>query len=188
MSSVKRPIPAVTQLLRASESGNQEARGQLLSAVYEELRTLARRILNGDRARYMVSPTELVHGAALKLFAQEDVSARDRAHFLAYSANVMRQVLIDQVRRERAAKRDAPKVTLFSQIAELPQSDVDVEVLHDALNRLAVVSAEHARLVELRYFSGLTVEEIAALDDTSPATVKRNWRAARAWLQDALSS
>ena len=181
-----RPAPAVTELLRLAEGGSRDARDRLLSAVYEELRVLARRILSGDRARHMISPTELVHGAALKLFAQQDVSARDRAHFLAYSANIMRQVLIDQVRRERSAKRDAPKVTLYSQIAELPQSDVDLEVLHDALTRLAAVSEEHARLVELRYFSGMTVEEIATLDGTSPATVKRSWRAARAWLHNEL--
>jgi RNA polymerase sigma factor (TIGR02999 family) len=100
----------------------------------------------------------------------------------------MRQVLIDHVRKERSAKRDAPKVTLHSQIAELPQSEVDVEMLHEALTRLAQVSEEHARLVELRYFSGLTIEEIAALDGTSPATVKRSWRAARAWLLNELSA
>ena len=178
---------AVTELLRRSQAGDRGARDRLLAAVYQELRGLARRILSGDRARYLVSPTELVHGAALKLFAQADVSARDRAHFLAYSAHVMRQVLIDQVRRERAGKRDAPKVTLYSQIAELPSTDVDIEALHEALIKLSAVSEEHARLVELRYFSGLSIEEIAALDGTSPATVKRSWRAARAWLHDELT-
>jgi RNA polymerase sigma factor (TIGR02999 family) len=135
----------------------------------------------------MVSPTELVNGAALKLFAQDELSARDRRHFMSYAAQVMRQVLIDHVRHERSAKRDAPKVTLMSQIAEEPVSDVDVEALHDALVKLAEVSKEHARLVEMRYFGGMTVEEIAALDGTSPATVKRSWRAARAWLQHALN-
>jgi len=179
---------AVTELLRRSEAGDRQARERLLAAVYQELRGLARRILTGDRARYLVSPTELVHGAALKLFAQQEVAARDRAHFLAYSAHVMRQVLIDQVRRERSAKRAAPKVTLYSQIAELPTTDIDIEALHEALNKLATVSEEHARLVELRYFSGLTIEEIAALDGTSPATVKRSWRAARAWLHDELTN
>jgi RNA polymerase sigma factor (TIGR02999 family) len=187
MSDPPRTRPGVSELLRAVETGDRTARDRLLGEVYEELRSLARRILSGDRARYMVAPTELVNGAAIKLIAQEQLSARDRAHFLAYAAQVMRQVLIDQVRRERSAKRDAPKVTLMSQIAEEPQSDVDVEALHDALEKLAAVSPEHARLVELRYFGGLTVEQIATLDGSSPATVKRSWRAARAWLHDALA-
>jgi RNA polymerase sigma factor (TIGR02999 family) len=187
MPPAERPPPAVTQLLRSVEAGDAGARDKLISAVYEELRVLARRILAGDRARFVVAPTELVNGAAMKLFAQQDLAARDRVHFVSYAAQVMRQVLIDQVRRERSAKRGAPKVTLMSQIAEEPASDVDVEALHDALEKLAEVSKEHARLVELRYFGGLTVEEIAALDGVSPATVKRSWRVARAWLQDALT-
>jgi RNA polymerase sigma factor (TIGR02999 family) len=187
MTSQQEP-PAVTELLRAAEAGSHEARDRLFTAVYDELRGLARRMLTDDRARHLVSPTELVHGAALKLCAQRELSARDRTHFLAYSAHVMRQVLIDHVRRERASKRDAPKVTLHSQIPELPQSEVELETLHEALTRLSEVSKVHARLVELRYFSGLTVEQIAALDGTSPATVKRNWRAARAWLQNELSA
>ena len=179
--------PAITELLRAAETGDAAARDRLLSAVYEELRVLARRILAGDRARYTVAPTELVHGAALKLMAQDQLAARDRGHFLAYSAHVMRQVLIDHVRRERSSKRNAPKVTLISQIADEPRTDIDIEALHEVLANLAVVSPEHARLVELRYFGGLTVEEIAVLDGTSAATVKRSWRVARAWLQDALA-
>jgi RNA polymerase sigma factor (TIGR02999 family) len=182
----RKPRAGVTQLLQRVDAGDVKAREVLITAVYDELRGLARRLLAGDRARHMVQPTELVNGAAMKLLGQEQLSSRDRAHFMAYSANVMRQVLVDHVRRERAVKRDAPKVTLMSQIAEEPAGDVDVEALHDALEKLAAVSQEHARLVELRYFSGLTVEQIAELDGTSPATVKRSWRAARAWLQTAL--
>jgi RNA polymerase sigma factor (TIGR02999 family) len=183
----RKPRAGVTQLLQRVDAGDVKAREALITAVYDELRGLARRLLAGDRARHMVQPTELVNGAAMKLLGQEQLSSRDRAHFMAYSANVMRQVLVDHVRRERAAKRDAPKVTLISQIAEEPAADFDVETLHDALEKLAAVSREHARMVELRYFSGLTVEEIAELDGTSPATVKRSWRAARAWLQSALA-
>lgn len=176
----------VTQLLQAASAGSDEARNRLLTVTYEELRTLARRMLSGDRARFRVAPTELVNSAALKLFVQKDLSARDRAHFLSYAARVLRQVLIDQVRRERAVKRDAPRVTLYSQIADESGGEFDLEVLHEALERLASISTEHARLIELRYFSGLTVEEIAALDGVSPATVKRSWRAARAWLLNEL--
>lgn len=186
---VKEHLPSrVTELLQLAGTGDARARDRLLSTVYDELRILARRLLAGDRARYMVAPTELVNGAALKLLAQAGVSARDRAHFLAYAGQVMRQVLIDHVRHERSAKRDAPKVTLVSQIVEDAGTDVDVEALHEALERLAEVSPEHARLVELRYFGGLTVEEIAAMDGVSAATVKRSWRAARAWLHDSLTA
>ena len=188
MITGKRPAPAVTELLRAAEAGNAGARDELLTAVYAELRRVARRILSGDRARHMVSPTELVHGAALKLMVQEKLSARDRAHFVAYSAQVMHQVLLDHARREGSAKRDGgARVTLLSTLAEEPKEEMDFEALHGALERLAVVSPEHARLVELRYFGGMTIEEIAALDGTSTATVKRSWRAARAWLHDALA-
>jgi len=189
MASVKPPTPAVTELLRAVEGGSVAARDELIAAVYQEMRRLARRILVGDRARQMVAPTELVHGAALKLLGQEVVSARDRAHFLAYSGQVMRQVLMDHVRREGAAKRDGgTKVTLVSSIAEEPSSDVDVEALHEVLDRLAEVSPEHARLVEMRYFGGMTIEEIAEVQGSSTATVKRQWRVARTWLQDALQA
>ena len=103
---------AITELLQAAVGGDAHARGQLISAVYEEMRTLARRLLAGDRARHMLAPTELANGTALKLFAQADLSARDRAHFLSYAAHVMHQVLIDHVRHERSLKRGAPKVTL----------------------------------------------------------------------------
>jgi RNA polymerase sigma factor (TIGR02999 family) len=184
---IEKPKAGVTQLLQFAEAGDARAKEQLIGAVYQELRGLARRILSGDRARHMVAPTELVNGAAMKLLGQEQIGARDRSHFMAYSAQVMRQVLIDHVRHERAAKRDAPKVTLMSQIAGEPESDLDVESLHDALEKLAVVSKDLARLVEMRYFGGLTIEEIAELDGTSAATVKRSWRVARAWLQDALT-
>jgi len=178
----------VTQLLRAAEA-DPAAREQLVAAVYDELRRVARRILAHDRARFVVAPTELVHGAVLKLVAQQQISARDRSHLLAYCGQLMRQVLVDQIRRDGAAKRDGgTQVTLVSSIAESPRTAIDFEPLHEALDALAVVSPDAARLVERRYFAGLTVEEIAQLDGVSPATVKRQWRAARAWLQDRLGS
>ncbi|MFN7054223.1 ECF-type sigma factor [Hyphomonas sp.] len=164
-------------------------RDRLLGEVYDELRLLARKILAGDRARQHIAPTELVNGAAIKVMNQRQIPAQRRTHFFAYSAHIMRQVLIDEVRRERAAKRGGPKVTLITEIAESAAPDdsaVDVEVIHDALSRLAEVDPALARLVELRYFSGLTLEEIAELDNVSLSTIKRQWRVARAWLHDAL--
>ena len=179
--------PAVTELLQRAAGGDAGARDALLAAVYQELRRLARHLLAGDRMRAQLAPTELVHGAALKLMGQAQVSARDRAHFLAYAGQVMRQVLIDHVRREHAAKRDGGTlVTLISTLPDEPRGDVDVQALHEALERLEAAEPALARLVERRYFAGLTLEQIAELDGASLATVKRRWRAARAWLHDAL--
>jgi len=166
-------------------------RDRLLGEVYDELRILARKILSGDRARQHIAPTELVHGAAIKIIGQRSISARERTHFFAFSAHIMRQVLIDEVRRERAGKRGGPKVTLITEIADnaVPESGaIDIEAIHDALNRLTEADPALASLVEKRYFSGLTLEEIAEADDVSLSTVKRQWRVARAWLHDALKS
>lgn len=166
-------------------------RDRLLGEVYDELRVLARKILAGDRARQHIAPTELVHGAAIKIIGQRQISAKERTHFFAYSARIMRQVLIDEVRRERAGKRGGPKVTLITEIAEdaAPEGDaVDVEAIHEALDKLAEADPALAALVEKRYFSGLTLEEIAEAEDVSLSTVKRQWRVARAWLHDALKS
>lgn len=174
------------ETLRAAMAGDSIARASLLADVYEELRRLAHGMMAGDRLRPVMSPTELVHGAAIKLLGMERLSPQDRQHFLALSATVMRQVLIDQARRQQAEKRAAPQVTLSTDLPEeiIPPSPLDG--LLEALDALSAVSAPHARLVELRYFSGLTIEEIAAMDGVSPATVKRSWRAARAWLRTAL--
>lgn len=180
------PLPGATPPLGVTP----EERDRLFAEVYDELRILARKMLAGDRARQHIAPTELVHGASLKIMGQRQVSARERTHFLAYSAHIMRQVLIDEVRRMRAGKRSAPQVTLITEIAENAAPDdggIDVEAIHNALERLAAAAPELSRLVELRYFSGLTLEEIADLDGVSASTVKRSWRVARAWLQDALS-
>jgi RNA polymerase sigma factor (TIGR02999 family) len=165
-------------------------RDRLLGQVYDELRVLARKILSGDRARAYLAPTELVNGAAIRIIGQRRISVREKTHFFAFSAHVMRQVLIDEVRRDRADKRGGPKVTLITEIAESAAPEaaaVDVEAIHAALTRLADVDPALARLVEMRYFAGLTLEEIADVEGISPSTVKRNWRVARAWLQDALS-
>lgn len=167
-------------------------RDRLLSDVYDELRGLARRILSGDRARAHLAPTELVNGAAIRIIGQREITKRERTHFFAFSAHIMRQVLIDEVRRERAGKRDAPKVTLITAISDsaaAPQNDeIDLEAIHDALARLAEFDPALARLIELRYFSGMTLEDIAEVDGISLSTIKRNWRVARAWLYDALSN
>ena len=182
MTDAPAPQPLATALSGAD-------RDRLLGQVYGELRVLARKILAGDRARQHLAPTELVNAAAIRIIGQRRISTRERTHFFAFSAHVMRQVLIDEVRRERADKRGGPKVTLITEIAESAAPEaagIDVEAIHDALDQLAEVDPALAKLVELRYFAGLSLEEIADVQGTSVSTLKRQWRVARAWLQDAL--
>ncbi len=186
MATENAAAPAVTELLRAVEAGSPGARDELITAVYGEMHRVARRTLSGGRACHVVSPTALVHGTALKLMVQQKLSARDRAHFVAYSAQMMRQVLIDHLRRDGPTPRGGTRVTLVSTLADEAKEELDFEALHAALEKLSAVSFEHARLVELRYFGGMTLDEIAELDGTSSATVHHSWRAARAWLHDAL--
>ena len=181
--------PAVTDLLRAVEAGSPGARERLNAAVYAEMRRVARRIPPGGRARRKVSPTELVHGAALTLMVQQKLAARDRAHFVACSAPVMRRVLVEHMRRETPADPGgAGRVTLVSTLADEAKEELDVAALDAALQRLATLSSERARLAELRYFGGMTIEEIAELDGAPAAAVKRNWHATRDWLHHALAA
>ena len=166
-------------------------RDRMLAQVYDELRIVARRVLAHDRMAARLHPTELVNVAAIRIMGHDRLSPRGRTQFVAFSAHVMRQVLIDEVRRFRAAKRDAPQVTLVTAISDSAAPEdpgIDAEAVHDALGRLAEVDGALSRLVELRYFGGLTLEEIAELDGVSVSTLKRQWRVARAWLQDALGA
>jgi RNA polymerase sigma factor (TIGR02999 family) len=153
---------------------------QFVAENYEEFRRVARGVLNGDAQKLQIQPTELAHAAAIKLFALNRIEVSGRTHFLSLSARIMRQILIDEVRRLRAAKRQAPPVT--TQWPGDEGATLDLEALDSALTKLEDVSPELARLVEQRFFAGLTVEEIAALDGVSESTIKRQWRAARAWL------
>jgi RNA polymerase sigma factor (TIGR02999 family) len=175
--------PVVTELLRAVDSGSPGAREKLIAAVYAEMRLGARRMLAGGRARQRVFPTELVHGTALKLMVQQRLSARDRTRFVACSAQLMRRVLIDHTRPDGGAT----PVTLVSALAEEATEEIAFDVLHEALERLAKVSTEQVRLVELRHFGGMSIEEVAELDGHSAVAVQQDWRVARAWLHDALA-
>jgi RNA polymerase sigma factor (TIGR02999 family) len=182
---------AITSLLHSAAAGDSAAQEQLLRAVYTELKRIAARLLTQDNARRFIAPTELVNDAAMRLLDLSSISWQDRRHFFAMSARVMRQVLIDEVRRARADKRAHQPVTLVTamvdeqQVANTP--DIDVEALDDALTQLAAVSEMHAKVVELRFFAGLTTEEIAGVLGSSESTVKRAWRSARAWLADHMS-
>ena len=157
------------------------ARDALLRAHYDEFRRVAGRVLNGDAAALRIQPTDLAHEAVIRLSGLERLEFKGRTHFLSLSARVMRQILIDEIRRMRAAKRQAPPVSTELP-PELGAGNVDLEDLDRALTKLEAVAPDYARLVDQRYFAGLTLEEIAEIDGVSVRTVKRQWRAARAWL------
>jgi len=178
----------LTQVLRRWSAGDEQAREELIDHVYDELKAIARARLGMERSDHTLQPTALVHEAWLKLIRGDQVDWQDRAHFIAVSARVMRQILVDSGRRKRAAKRsDDPAPTLFVPTLHSETERVDILDLDDALERLKGLDPEQARLVELRYFGGLTIPEAAAAMDVSVATANRSWRAARSWLYMALS-
>jgi len=159
----------------------------MLDRYYDDYRRLARSVLSGDQARAFIQPTELAHEAAIRLFRLERVDITQRTHFLSLSARIMRQVLIDEVRRFRAQKRQSPPIV--TQWAEDQAHPVfDLEAFDDALTRLAEADPDRARIVEQRFYGGLTLEEIADAGGVSLSTVKRQWRVARAWLLNDLAT
>lgn len=176
-----------TALWREAVAGSTSARDRLLELCYGELRGLARRMLAQDSASYRLQPTELANEAALRVLRLDRMEFTDRAHFLATAATVMRQALLDEVRRFRAAKRQTPAVMTTWIDPGVATVDLDLERLDRSLHRLVEVSPERARLVELRFFAGLTIEETAEVLGISPATVKRQWESSRAWLLRDLS-
>jgi RNA polymerase sigma factor (TIGR02999 family) len=167
--------------------GSAAARDQLLIALYPQLRGTAARLLQREGRQLTLRPTELLHEAALKLIRLDHMRWQDRAHFMAICCTVMRQVIVDKARHLKAAKRHHVKVTTDWLRDHVAEEAVDVDLLDGALARLAQISDDHARLVELRFFGGLTIEEIAHVTGRSERTVKRQWQSARAWLLQALS-
>ena len=159
---------------------------ELLPAVYEELRRLASSYLRRERDAQSMQPTALVHEVYLRLLHDKPMLFQNRAHFCAIAATSMRRILVERARARHALKRGgvAPKVTLDEALAgdHAGAQSVDVMALDQALERLEAIDPERARIVELRYFGGLSVEETAAELEISPATVKRHWSVARAWL------
>jgi len=174
--------PEPLRLWDEARAGSQPARERLLEMCYSELRMIARRMLSGDSSAQRLQPTELANEAALRVLKLDRMEWNDRAHFLATAATVMRQALLDEVRRFRAGKRQAPAVMTTLVDPGIVVEDLDLERLDASLQRLNEVSADRARLVELRFFVGLTIEQTADVLGSSPATVKRQWDAARAWL------
>jgi RNA polymerase sigma factor (TIGR02999 family) len=175
----------ITVLLHQAAGGDDLARDRLVPLVYDQLRAMASRQLRGERPDHTLSPTALVHEAYLKLARLDRLSWKDRAHFFAIAAGIMRNVLVDHAVARKRQKRGGGQA-LLSLEAGLDVPDVTLErvlALDDLLRDLAARNERHARIVELRCFAGLTIEETAAALDVSPATVKRDWALLRAWLQ-----
>jgi RNA polymerase sigma factor (TIGR02999 family) len=175
----------VTELLVAWEQGDDEALRRLGHLVYDELRAIAAAQMRGERRDHTLQPTALVHEAFLRLSEQRRRHWKERRQFFAVASRLMRQVLVDHARAHRAAKRggDVTRVEVTSLDALAAPSEVfDVLALDEALTRLAALQPRLARVVELRFFGGLEVEETAELLGCSPRTVKRDWSLARAWL------
>jgi len=179
-----------TEILRASTRGDQGALEQLTPRVYRELRRMANHFLQNERAGYTLQATELVHEVYLRLVDVKRVEWRDRAHFFALSATLMRRILVDRARRRLAAKRGAKPIRIdLGEAAEIPSSRArELVALDDALGALAALDTRKSRIVELRFFAGLSVEETAEVLKISPDTVMRDWKFARAWLSAELGS
>lgn len=180
----------VARLLRDWGSGNQQALEELLPLIYNELRHLAHNFLYRERPGHTLQTTALVHEAYLKLIDQKDARWQNRSHFFAIAAQAMRRILIDSARRHAAMKRGGPQEKLS--LDEAPDASLEPNTkllaLDEALKALAEIDPDQSRIVELRYFGGLTIDETAEVMSVSAATVKREWAMARAWLHQALTN
>jgi RNA polymerase sigma factor (TIGR02999 family) len=178
----------VTRLLKAWHAGDEDAYRQLSAILYDELKRQAAGCLRGDRPGMTLQATALVHEAFMRLAGAGEVDWQDRRHFLAIAARTMRRVLVDLVRAKARTKRGAgaEPALLDSGIVAQGASVVDLMALDEALEQLAMFDARKVRVIELRFFAGLTVEETAEVLDVSPDTVARDWRLARTWLLQKL--
>jgi RNA polymerase sigma factor (TIGR02999 family) len=193
-----KPAGEVTQLLLRWRAGDEAALATLLPLVYEELRSLARRHLRHERGSHTLQRTALVHEAFLRIVDQKQVDWESRSQFYGLASQMMRRVLVDHARRRSAAKRGdgAPHVDLDAVLRNedddaplpVPEPEIDFAAVDDALKRLEALDPQQGRLVELRFFGGLSIRETADIIGVSPATVKREWAIARAWLQREITA
>jgi RNA polymerase sigma factor (TIGR02999 family) len=184
------PSGEVTGLLLSLQSGDRTALDRLAPILYPELRRLAASMFRRERGNHTMQPTAVVHEAYMRLVNQEGVAFRTRAHFLAIAAKVMRHVLVDHSRARLAAKRggDGVRVTLHDEDWAAAHTDDQVMALHEALDQLAALDPQKAAIIEMRYFGGLSGEEIAEAMEIGTATVTRHLRTAEAWLARALTA
>ena len=181
--------PNVTRLLLDWSHGDQQALAELMPIIYGELRRLAHNYLRRERPDNTLQTTALVHEAYLKLIDQRSVNWQNRAQFFAIAAQAMRRILIDNARRHLAGKRGkGERISLDESAAVSPAKDESLLALDDALRELESIDPQQSRIIELRYFGGLTIDETAEAMTLSPATVKREWAMARAWLYQSLTS
>jgi RNA polymerase sigma factor (TIGR02999 family) len=184
LPSSKKPAGEVTELLVKWSEGDERALDELLPIVYAELRRIADNYLRRENSGHTLQATALVHEAYMRLVNAQNLEWQNREQFFGISANLMRRILVDHARTATAVKRggDVPDLPLDEAHAVSIESDESLIVLDEALNKLAEIDPQAARIVELRYFAGLTIEETAEVLKTSPMTVKREWATARAWL------
>jgi RNA polymerase sigma factor (TIGR02999 family) len=180
----------VTSLLAQLRSGNQEVASQLVSLVYPQLRKLARRYMKRERQDHTLQATALVHEAYVRMFGSEPIAWQDRAHFFAVAAQQMRRILVDHARQLGAEKRGGSQIRVsLTDVNGLPEKrDENLIALDDALTGLEALDARACRVVELRFFGGLTEKEAAEVLGVSVSTVRRDWEFARAWLFEQLSA
>jgi RNA polymerase sigma factor (TIGR02999 family) len=177
----------ITRLLAELRDGDREAESRLAHLVYKELHRLAKRRMFGERPDHTLQPTALVNEAFLRLTRAEGMEWTDRNHFFSVAATLMRRILIDHARQVRALKRGSGgKISLDEAMAITDENSEELLALDEALTRLAELDARQSRIVELRFFAGLSEDEIAELLEISPRTVKRDWRTARAWLHSRI--
>lgn len=180
----------ITLLLKKLSDGNQNVVSELVPLLYDELRRLAGHYLRSERADHTLQATALVHEAYMRLVDQREVQWKNRSHFFGIASQVMRRILLDYARSHQAAKRGglAGKLSLEEVMVVSKENCGDVLVLDEILKRLEALDPQQAKIVELRVFGGLTVEEAAEVLGISPATVKRDWRMAKAWLTRELGT
>jgi RNA polymerase sigma factor (TIGR02999 family) len=184
------PAPDATELIRAWQQGDRDALNRVVPLVYDELRRVAHARLRAEPAGHLLQTTALVHEAYLRLVDLDRINLRDRAHLLALAARLMRQILVDQARRRDARKRGGD--IRFTGLHDVPNATtpaaIDVLALNDALTELTSLDPRAGRVVEVKFFAGLTIDETAEALGVSPATVERDWTVAKAWLQQRMSS
>ena len=178
----------INKLLADWGQGNEEAREALIPVVYNELRRQARRHLRGERPDHTLESAALVNEAYLRLVRKGVPQWQNRAHFFGVATQLMRHILVDHARNRLAAKRGAgvPRLSLDPELAPAEKPGIDLVTLDDALSKLSALDSQQGRLIELRFFGGLSIEEAAVVLGVSPATVKREWVTARAWLRREL--